>query len=231
MKQASITDLAREYLEKAIFSGELPPGKQIKEDHIAEVLEISRPPLREAFKLLEAEGLVIRKPRRGVFVREINERDVWEIYTLKAKLYEFSITLSFDRMTDNEVNQMGDIVKEMKGCVTSDPPDVLAYQELNVSFHDVHIDAADHKRLKRGLWTLHKQVMHFSYKSLLNPNHLQRSLQYHFDIYEAFKSGDQDMAKLLTRDHVLVALKRFSIPEKQLREQQRKSLPHTVDIQ
>lgn len=212
MEQVSITDLAKEYLEKAIFSGELLPGAQIKEDHIAEVLKISRPPLREAFKLLEGEGLVVRKPRRGVFVSEITDKDVWEIYSLKAELYEFSITLSFDRMTATEVNQMGEIVKAMKACVHTDPPDILTFQEMNVSFHDIHIDLANHRRLKKGLWVLHKQVMHFSYNSLSNPKHLQRSLKYHFDIHAAFKNGDLDRAKQLTRDHVLAALSRFSIP-------------------
>jgi DNA-binding GntR family transcriptional regulator len=212
MEQASITDLARAYLEKAIFSGELPPGKQIKEDHIAEVLKISRPPLREAFKLLEGEGLVVRKPRRGVFVSEITTRDIWEIYSLKAELYEFSITLAFDRMSAKEVGQLGEIVEAMETCASSDAPDILAYQDLNVRFHDIHIDLADHKRLKQVLWVLHKQVMHFSYNSLSNPKHLHRSLQYHIDIHAAFKNGDAQMAKQLTRDHVLVALKRFSIP-------------------
>jgi DNA-binding GntR family transcriptional regulator len=213
MEQASITDLAKEYLEKAIFSGELPPGAQIKEDHIAEVLKISRPPLREAFKLLEGEGLVVRKPRRGVFVSEITDRDVWEIYSLKAELYEFSITLAFDRMKAKEVDQMGEIVEAMKSCAHSDSPDILAYQDLNVRFHDIHIDLAHHRRLKQGLWVLHKQVMHFSYNSLSKPKHLHRSLQYHFDIHAAFKDGDQEMAKQLTRDHVLAALSRFSIPD------------------
>lgn len=212
MKQPSITDLAREYLEKAIFSGELPPGKQIKEDHVAEVLKISRPPLREAFKLLEGEGLVVRKPRRGVFVAKIDEQDAWEIYTLKAVLYEFSITLSFDRLTAHEVKRLGCLVEAMEKCVHSDPSNILSYQKLNVSFHDVHIDTADHKRLKQGLRMLHKQVMYYSYQSFLDRRHLQRSLRYHREIYEAFKAGNQGLAKQLTRDHVLAGLKKIGNP-------------------
>lgn len=209
MKQPSITDLSRKYLEKAIFSGELTPGEQIKEDHIAEVLKISRPPLREAFKLLEAEGLVVRKPRRGVFVAKIDAHDAWEIYTLKAELYEFSIRLSFDQLTRSKVERMDRLVQAMEKCVRTEPSDILAYQKLNVRFHDLHIDATGHRRLKQHLRILHKQVMYYSYKSLQNRKYLNRSLDYHKKIYEAVKDGNQDLAVQFTRDHVLAGLKKI----------------------
>ncbi len=209
VKQPSITDLSQKYLEKAIFSGEFTPGEQIKEDHIAEVLKISRPPLREAFKLLEAEGLVVRKPRRGVFVTKIDAHDAWEIYTLKAELYEFSIRLSFDRLTKNKVERLGRLVQSMEKCVRTEPSDIIAYQKLNVRFHDLHIDATGHSRLKQHLRILHKQVMYYSYQSLQNQKYLKRSLAYHQKIYDAIKNGDQDSAVQFTRDHVLAGLKKI----------------------
>jgi DNA-binding GntR family transcriptional regulator len=210
MRQPSITDLSRQYLEKAIFSGELSPGEQIKEDHVAEVLKISRPPLREAFKLLEAEGLVVRKPRRGVFVTKIDAHDAWEIYTLKAELYEFSIRLAFDLLSRKEIERMGRLVQAMEKSVHTEPSNYLSYQKLNVRFHDLHIDAARHKRLKQHLRVLHKQVMYYSHKSLANLEHLERSLGYHQKIYQAFKEGNQDLAIQFTRDHVLAGLKEIS---------------------
>ncbi len=79
----SIVDYAKNFIEQCIVTGELSPGQRIKEEEIAKKLEISRPPVREAFKILEAEGLIRRNPRRGVFVTEITSKDVWEIYTLK----------------------------------------------------------------------------------------------------------------------------------------------------
>ncbi len=209
MRQPSITDLARDYLEKAILTGRLKPGSQIKEGSIAEALEISRPPVREAFKLLEGDGLVDRKPRRGVFVKEITEKDALEIYSLKAVLYEFSITLAFKRLTDYEISRMGHLVEAMRECLNAEPPNVLSYQEMNVGFHDIHVDASGHQRLKKILWTLHKQVRYFSYQTHLDPGHLEKSFNYHQQIYEAFKIGDEDLAKTLTRDHVLAGLETF----------------------
>ncbi|MCP4690642.1 MAG: GntR family transcriptional regulator, partial [Desulfobacterales bacterium] len=175
MRQQSITDLAREHLEKAIYTGALQPGDQIKEEPIAEALAISRPPIREAFKLLEGEGLVVRKPRRGVFVARINARDAWEIYTLKAELYDFSITLSFHRLTEDHLDRMGRLVERMEACVRADAPDILSYLKMNGRFHAVHVDAAGHERLKQILGMLHKQIRCFSYQTHSVREHLERS--------------------------------------------------------
>jgi DNA-binding transcriptional regulator YhcF (GntR family) len=90
LKIQSIVDNVRKYLLGRILHGELHPGQQVKEQEIASSLGISRPPIREALKLLEAEGLIVRKPNRGAFVATITERDAWEIYTLKCSLYEMA---------------------------------------------------------------------------------------------------------------------------------------------
>ncbi|MCP4687431.1 MAG: GntR family transcriptional regulator, partial [Desulfobacterales bacterium] len=149
------------------------------------------------------------KPRRGVFVARINARDAWEIYTLKAELYDFSITLSFHQLTEDHLNRMERLVERMEACVRADAPDILSYLEMNGRFHAVHVDAAGHERLKQILGMLHKQIRCFSYQTHSVREHLERSHRYHRDIYNAFKAGDQALAARLTRDHVLAGLKEF----------------------
>ena len=210
MKPPTLTDLAREYIEKSIFKGELQPGDQIKEGKIAEALDISRPPIREAFKLLEAEGLIVRKPRRGVFVAETTHQDVWEIYTLKAELYTFSINLSFNQLTPEDISRMGAAVAEMENCVAADQPDVFLYQELNTSFHDVHMKAAGHQRLKQIIQMMHNQIRYFSFYNLSSKKYLQKSLAYHRRIFEAFQKGDLESAVKYSREHVLMGLQKIN---------------------
>ena len=210
MKPPTLTDLAREYIEKSIFRGELQPGDQIKEGKIAEALDISRPPIREAFKLLEAEGLIVRKPRRGVFVAETTHQDVWEIYTLKAELYTFSINLGFNQLTPEDISRMGAVMAEMENCVAADQPDVFLYQELNTRFHDVHMKAAGHQRLKQIIQIMHNQIRHFSFYNLSNKKYLQKSLAYHRQIFEAFQEGDLESAVKYSREHVLVGLQKIN---------------------
>lgn len=206
MRIQSATDVIREYVEKSIFMGKFKPGSKVTEAEVAAALQISRPPVRETFKLLEAEGLIRRIPRRGVFVAEISLQDAWEIYTLKAELYAFSITLSFDRLAASHISQMGRLVEAMEECVRSEPLRILAYQELNATFHDVPTDAANHRQLKYTLHRLNNQVRYFSYQTLTDRSHLESSCQYHRRIYEAFKSGDIEKTISLSREHVIAAL-------------------------
>ena len=70
--------------------------------------------MREAFKLLEAEGMVVCKPRRGVYVCEMTEKDVWEAYTLKAALYEPATTLAVNSISETRVKELDAIVCQME---------------------------------------------------------------------------------------------------------------------
>ena len=84
MDVKSIAIQAKEQIEQWIITEEFKPGQQIKEEPAAQRLGISRPRVREAFKILESEGMIFSKPRRGEFVSLLSEKDVWEVYTLKA---------------------------------------------------------------------------------------------------------------------------------------------------
>lgn len=204
MHIGSIVDFALEHIERAIITGQLEPGQQIKEEEIASALGVSRPPIREAFKILETMGLVVRKPRRGVFVVEITEWDAWEIYTLKAELYALATRQAFPHLTADHLKRMGDIVESMKACVAGDPPDILRYQDLNTAFHGVMVELTGHQRLNGLISILHKQVQWFSYRSLSDSDRLKKSCHNHECIYAAIISGNEQETVRLTREHVLV---------------------------
>ena len=203
----SIADGVKKYLEQRIVTGKLRPGQQIKEHELAQSLGVSRPPIREALKILEAEGLITRRPNKGAFVTEIDEKDIWEIYTLKTALYGLGTRLAFDRLTDALINKLDQITSKMKECIDQEPPDITRYQALNEQFHDLMLDAAEHGRLKKMAATLHNQVKRYSYRSLAERSHLQRSYKYHKAIVEAIKDGDKEKAAQLTEEHVLEGLK------------------------
>jgi len=207
IKIESIADSVKKYLEQKIVTGKLKPGQQIKEQEVAEALGVSRPPIREALKILETEGLITRKPNRGAFVTEIEEKDIWEIYTLKTALYGLGTRLAFDRLTDALITKLEVITAKMGECIEQEPPDISKYQSLNEQFHDLMLDAAGHGRLKKMADTLHNQVKRYSYRSLAERSHLQRSYKYHMAIVEAIKRGEKEKAAQLTEEHVLEGLK------------------------
>lgn len=206
MKVDSIVDRACQNIQEWIVTGRFKPGEQIKEENISQRLEISRPPVREALKMLEATGLVVRKPRRGVFVPLLTRKDVWEIYTLKAALYELVTELAMDVMTDAQVRELESLVAEMERIVSEDPVDILLYQKHHKGFHNRLMGIAGNGRLNAFAANLHNQVTPFSYKSLQQKEHLLASVRYHREIIEAIKKGDRASACRLMKRHVLDAL-------------------------
>ncbi len=206
MNTESIADQAKHHIEVWIIKGEYEPGRQLKEEEIAARLGISRPPVREAFKMMEAEGLVVRKPRRGVFVTEMTARDVWEAYTLKAALYELAAELALEGVTGSQIKKMETLVKQMERCISAQPVDLLQYQQYHQDFHNQIMDISGHERLKKISNSIHNQVCRFSYRSLQDRRHLQASARYHRQIVEALKSRDAARACRLMKQHVLEAL-------------------------
>lgn len=206
MRVESLVDLAKHHIELWIIKGEYEPGQKLKEEEISERLGISRPPIREAFKTLEAEGLVERRPRRGVFVSEMTEKDVWEAYTLKAVLYEMAAGLAIDVINPAQIKQLSVSVTEMDQCINRSPVDILQYQQDHQDFHDLIMTISGNQRLKKISVSLHNQVCRFSYQSLQDHQHLESSLWYHREIVKAFKSGDKESACRLMKAHVLEAL-------------------------
>lgn len=226
LKIESIVENVRKHLEGRIFNGELRPGERIKEQEIASSLGISRPPIREALKVLEAEGLITRRPNRGAFVSMITEKDAWEIYTLKTELYDLATKLGFGKITDSDICKWEEVVREMEACLRRNPPDVMRYQDLNQRFHDIMIEISGHERLRKIVQVLHNQVKRFSCLSLTaKDHHLKDSFDYHKAILEALRNRDMTLTSRLTREHILSGLK---IVQQQITQQDPKPADPTA---
>ena len=206
MRIESLVDLAKRHIQLWIIKGEYQPGQRLKEEEISARLDISRPPVREAFKFLEAEGLVMRKPRRGVFVSDMTAKDVWEAYTLKATLYEMATELALDNISAPQIAELEGLVKRMEICAFAEPVNLLGYQEHHQGFHDRIMLISGNQRLKKISDSIHLQVCRFSYKSLQDKAHLDASIRYHRRILNALKKKNKPLACKLMKDHVLEAL-------------------------
>ncbi|MBW2340200.1 MAG: GntR family transcriptional regulator [Deltaproteobacteria bacterium] len=207
MKIKSLVDHTSKYLEDMIIKGKLRPGQRIKEQEVSSQLGISRPPVREAFKILEAEGLIKREPRRGVLVSEVTKNDIWEVYTLKIALYTLAVTLAIDRISDNGIGKLEKIVTQMEMIVQDDSnPDIIRYEELNNLFHETTTILAGHGRLKKMVQSLNNQIKRVSYRSFTKEGHLKSSCRYHRQILEAIKARDKILAERLTREHIVKGL-------------------------
>src|ERR1700676_1284865 len=114
-------------LREAIVEGVLAPGSRLSEVQLAKQLNVSRTPMREAFSLLEREGLVTVVARVGAFVRAVSARDVEEIYTVRSALESLAVGLAAGKLTALGRAQLDEVVQAMQQCVAADDP--VAYVE------------------------------------------------------------------------------------------------------
>lgn len=206
MEIESLGDLAQKRIRELIITGAFKPGQQLKEEELCSRFQISRPPIREAFKMLEAEGLVTRRPRRGVFVAEMTAKDIWEIYTLKAVTYQMAASLAMAVMTAEDVAALEAAVARMAAVAAGWPVDLRQYQLHHRTFHETIMTLAGNERLSRIERNLRYQVSRISYTSLNDPGHLRDSVAYHRRIAAAMRQGDRPLACRLMKEHVLDAL-------------------------
>ena len=148
MQEAVLTELRRQ-----INDGELRPGVVMRVDTVAEILGISRSPVREALKILEGEGLVTHRPHLGYAVPSLTADEVKEIYWLRALLENEALRLALERATDD------DRAAAREACATADHAlgrgDINAFSEHSRHFHTVILAACRMPRLLRlleGLW-------------------------------------------------------------------------------
>ena len=144
----SLVEMTTRRLRAQILSGELAPGHRLVEEQICQRLEISRAPLREALRLLANEGLVEHLPRRGVRVTELSERDVDELFGLRAMFERYAVQLAFPLEPATGGDALADVrgwLAEMKrATVTGDD---LGKDDAHRAFHAAIVALAGNHQL------------------------------------------------------------------------------------
>ena len=197
-------DTAYAALREKIFSGELAAGDRLKEREICAELDVSRTPVREALRRLQADGLVNIEPRRGGIVAGVSMSEAEEIYSLGILLEGFSAGLAAARATEDDIAGLEQIIAEMETVLAEDTPAARSrYLELDSSLHRSILTITGNRHLGRlvrqvvGLPVLIKAFTHYSYADLL------QSLQQHRSIVRALAAGDAEWAEAAMRSHVL----------------------------
>ncbi|MFD3994542.1 GntR family transcriptional regulator [Streptomyces sp. NPDC058548] len=179
-----------EELRRAITSGELRPGGQIRQDALAARFEVSRVPLREALKALEAEGLVVHHIHRGYFVAELSLADLEEIYRIRELLETEAVRMAVRRMPDGIVATLERVQREVERA--ADEGDVPAMAAANRLFHFTLIEASGMPRLVRLIATLWDSTD--AYRSLYYTEdpHRKQAVREHRAVISALRHGDED---------------------------------------
>lgn len=196
LRAPSLVALAVEAIRKQILAGELEPGERLTEERLTADLAISRPPLREALRLLENEGLVVSKPRRGTFVATLTEQDVFEILTLRSVLERTAFELGIPVAEAALLEPAREALAEMGRCADAD--DRGAMVQAGYRFHSRLIKIARHRRLEEIYASVQQQILLCMSRNLIphdrDDEELPAHVERHRYLLELVESGDQSAA-------------------------------------
>lgn len=201
LRSRSLTTVIQEKIERMILEGEFSPGQRLNEMAIAQMLGVSRSPVREACRKLEQAGLVEIINNRGMFVRSVDLQQALNIYDIRGALGELAGKLLVRHSTSEDVRELGRRVDEMAASIEKD--DVKAYYRQNLEFHRALVEGTRNPRLAEMFLGTDKELHLYRQRSLVQPAGMSVSNQEHRAIVAAIESGDEERAGAAFRLHVL----------------------------
>ncbi|MBS0430053.1 MAG: GntR family transcriptional regulator [Proteobacteria bacterium] len=190
-----------EQLRQRIFRRELEPGSWIDELKIAEEFGISRTPLREALKVLAAEGLVTMKVRRGAYVTEVSERDLADVYHLLALLESDAVAVVAERASDAQIAELKALHAELEAAATPGHVDREHFFAINERFHMRVLAIADNRWRDQMVADLRKVMKLNRHNSLLKAGRIAESLAEHRAVMAAIEARDPAAAMARMQAH------------------------------
>lgn len=183
-------------LAERIIHGELVPGARLAQDHIAEEFGASHVPVREAFRRLEAQGLVVSLPRRGVRVASFDLKQVREVAEMRAALEVLALRHAAPNLTSEVL-----AAAEQAAADADDAKDVRTWEEANRRFHRLIVSTCGMPRLLSVIDDLHAVSARFLFVAW-RATWEARTDHDHRAILEALKSGNASEAARILERHV-----------------------------
>ena len=190
-----------EKLRQRIFSHEMEPGSWIDELKIAEAYGISRTPLREALKVLAAEGLVTMKVRRGAYVTEVSERDLADVYHLLGLLESDAAGVVAQVASEAQLAELQAVHERLEQAAQPATLDRELFFEINEQFHMRLLAIANNRWRNQMVADLRKVMKLNRHKSLLKSGRIDKSLKEHRGLIQAILSRDSQQCQMLMQQH------------------------------
>lgn len=222
IQRQSFASAVAERLREKIIRGELHEGEQLRQDAIASEFQVSRIPVREALRQLEAEGLIKIVANRGAVVSALSPEEIDQLFEIRAVLETHVLRQAIPNLTDDDFSKSEDILKGYEDAVEGDY-DVSSWGKWNWDFHSVLYAPANRPVLMNLLRTLNNNCDRYTRLHLLFTRDLHTSGRSHRTLLEACKTRNADAACGVLWSHIMDAgryLKEFirSRREGQVRE-------------
>ena len=199
LHRAPLGGQIREFVIDAIMSGELRAGDRVVAKALAERLGVSQAPVREAIRDLVLLGFLDTEPFKGTSVRSFTEKELQEVYTVRAALESLAARLAATRMTEEDVRSLQDTLDRMIQAAQEQDEEEMV--RLDNEFHETILQVSDNKLL-RQVW----QTVQFGYWTIVTARastyDLEELARRHESLLEALKSGEPQRAMVAMQCHI-----------------------------
>ncbi|WP_084583856.1 GntR family transcriptional regulator [Sphingomonas azotifigens] len=206
---AKAADTAYRIIRNDILSGALAPGEQIREEELAEACGVSRTPVREALRRLEAERLIRRAAQRS-FVAALSNEEVEEAFILRGMLEGHAAARAAERITQEDLEQLFASVAACARLARSADLDVDSFLLHNREFHATVLRAAGSERLSELLAAIVEQPVVMRTARRYSSEQIARSITEHEELAVAFRHRDPEWARSVMTAHVRRAFHTFA---------------------
>ena len=201
VERQRLHDTVVEHLRGFIVEGVLAPGTKLNERELCETLGISRTPLREAFKVLAAEGLIEISQNRGATVSRMTEAEIWETFEMMSGLEAFSGELACQRITPAELAEIKALHYAMLACRAQN--DLPGYYSRNQQIHDRINEAARNTVLRQTYVALNRRLQALRFRSNFQTQKWDRAVHDHEEMVKALEARDGKRLAEILRQHLL----------------------------
>ncbi len=200
MKIVTTIDQIVDHIRNAIFSGKFIPGSKLKEKEASDWLGVSRMPVREAFRILEAQGLIEIEPNKGAKVTRISLEDLEEIYEARVLLEVYCLRKFVGLISDQNIAIMEGICDKMETAIEQKDP--LAYFDHSFNFHKYYISHCQNKVLESVFMRMENSIRCLQFNLEKKPEFYRKSLKEHRQILKALRAKEADDCEKLIRRHL-----------------------------
>jgi len=199
-RPSALADWAYDTIKDAILHLDVPMGSQLNIEALAETMQISRTPIREALLSLEKDGLVRAIPRVGFFVTEITRRDLEELFELRALLESYATKRATPLLTDHELRHVEELLEQSRVAV--DAGNLTDFLHYEIALHEFITDHAQNKRLRTVMDSLKDLTYRERILSLQSDENVQASCAEHDRIVRALRQRDPELAGTCMWEHI-----------------------------
>ena len=199
-KRSTLMAQALAHVREAIINGELKPGDRLIETQLAEQMQISRFPLREALRYLEKEGLVENIPFKGTYVSRFAEQDMEEVFSLRGAIEGLALQILVNRIDDEKLRTLEGVIRDMEtSAQNGDAAKVVAH---DLRFHRTICEMSGHRKLLLFWEMLEHHIYMFLTieKEVYNPP--ERYVITHKPIVEALQKQNPELVLARLRVHL-----------------------------